>query len=72
LKRLSRELQPYSEVRLIITDIFEEVSFPKEQDVRVTGHLISYMEHQFGDRVPGKNCRQRANGEEINNWVSSG
>jgi hypothetical protein len=35
---------------------------------RVLAHLISYAEYQFGARVPGKDCRQRLNGESMNNW----
>jgi tetratricopeptide (TPR) repeat protein len=30
--------------------------------------LISYAEHQFGDRVPGKAYRERLNGDRIDNW----
>jgi hypothetical protein len=30
--------------------------------------LISYAEHQLGDRVPGKYFLRRGNGERINNW----
>jgi hypothetical protein len=30
--------------------------------------LISYAEHQFGDRVQGKAYRERVSGERIDNW----
>jgi tetratricopeptide (TPR) repeat protein len=37
-------------------------------DIRFLNHLISYAGHQFGDRVPGKDYRERANGDRISNW----
>jgi hypothetical protein len=37
-------------------------------DIRVLGHLISFAEHQFGDRVLGKAYHERKNGEHVNNW----
>jgi tetratricopeptide (TPR) repeat protein len=30
--------------------------------------LISYAGHQIGDRIPGKDYRERANGDRISNW----
>jgi tetratricopeptide (TPR) repeat protein len=30
--------------------------------------LISYAGHQFGDQIPGKDYRERANGDRISNW----
>jgi tetratricopeptide (TPR) repeat protein len=66
LKKLSLQLQPYQEVARIIEGIRGERC--KKMDKRVLGHLVSYAEHQFGDRVPGKAYRERGNGDCIDNW----
>jgi hypothetical protein len=55
-------------VARIIEEIREERPKKIQLDVRVLGHLESYAEHQFGDRVPGKASRERGNGEHIDNW----
>jgi hypothetical protein len=39
------------------------------KNVRVLQHVAFYAEFQFGDRVPGKSCRERENGEQIRNWT---
>jgi hypothetical protein len=49
-------------------EIQNELSIKKKEEIRVLGHLISYAEHQFGDRVLGKAYRERGSGERINNW----
>jgi tetratricopeptide (TPR) repeat protein len=36
--------------------------------IRILKHLISYAEHQFGDRVVGRNYRERVDGDRIDNW----
>jgi tetratricopeptide (TPR) repeat protein len=36
---------------------------------RLLEYLISYAVHQFGDRVPGKDYRERENGERVNNYM---
>jgi tetratricopeptide (TPR) repeat protein len=68
LKKLSPQLQPYQEVARVIKEIRGERSKKIQLDKRVLGHLVSYAEHQFGDRVPGKAYRERGNGERIDNW----
>jgi hypothetical protein len=70
LKKLSFQLQPYHEVIQVIKEIREVVVTQKMENTRVLGHSISYALYQFGDRVIGKTCRERAfNGECIDNWV---
>jgi hypothetical protein len=69
LKKLSIQLQPYHETTKVIEEIRKEFSIKKIEEVRVLGHLISYAEHQFGDRVLGKAYCERGSGEFINNWV---
>jgi hypothetical protein len=55
-------------VARVIDEIREESSKKSQLDIRVLGHLISYAEHQFGDRVPGKAYRKRLNDDRISNW----
>ena len=69
LKKLSHELQPYHDVIQVIIEIREEKTEKKELKIRVLGHLISYAEHQFGDRVPGRGYRKMGTGEHIDNWT---
>jgi hypothetical protein len=68
LKKLSLQLQPYHETAKVIMEIQNELSTKKKEEIRVLGHLISYAEQQFGDRVVGKAHRERGSGERINNW----
>jgi hypothetical protein len=68
LKKLSLKLQPYHEEIRVIEEVGNEISSNQQQKSRVLGHLISYVEHQFGDRVPGNAYRERLNGECIDNW----
>jgi hypothetical protein len=37
--------------------------------MRVYKYLVSYAEYQFGNRVPGKDYRERENEESIDNWT---
>jgi tetratricopeptide (TPR) repeat protein len=68
LKKLSLKLQPYHEVVRVIKEVEEEISIKQQQNIRVLGHLLSYADHQFGDRVPGKAYRERGDLERIDNW----
>jgi hypothetical protein len=52
----------------VIEEIREERPKKIQLGMRVLGHLISYAEHQFGDRIPGKAYRERVNGDRIDNW----
>jgi tetratricopeptide (TPR) repeat protein len=69
LKKLSFQLQSYHETTKILEEIHNELSIKKKEEERVLGHLISYAEHQFGDRVLGKAYRERGSGECIDNWT---
>jgi hypothetical protein len=40
----------------------------KMYNLRLLLHLKAYAEHQVGERVPGIDYRQRADGERLNNW----
>jgi hypothetical protein len=56
-------------VARVIKEIREEIpAMKKQQRLRVLQHLISYAEHQFGDRVQDKSYRERVNGERFDNW----
>jgi tetratricopeptide (TPR) repeat protein len=55
-------------VTRVINEIREERPKKTQLGIRVFGHLISYAEHQFGDRIPGKSYRERGDGDRINNW----
>lgn len=64
---------PYQEVVRIILEISRSKERPikRQLDARVLKHLISYSEHQFGDRIPGGASRDRGNGENIiDNWTA--
>jgi tetratricopeptide (TPR) repeat protein len=52
----------------VIEDILEDIPTKKQQTLRVLGHLLSYADHQFGDRIVGKSHRERDDGECIDNW----
>jgi tetratricopeptide (TPR) repeat protein len=68
VKKLSLQLQPYRETIKVIQEIQSELSIKKKEEIRVLRHLISYAEHQFGDRALGKAYRERESGERIDNW----
>jgi tetratricopeptide (TPR) repeat protein len=65
LKKLSTQLQPFHEVIRIKDEILIS---KKGKDVRVLQHLLSYLEHQFGEKITGIDYRERGNGERISNW----
>jgi hypothetical protein len=58
LKKLSLQLQSYHEIIKVIKEIQKELSTKENEETRVLGHLISYVEYQFGDRIPGEAYRQ--------------
>jgi hypothetical protein len=68
LKKLSLKLQPYQEVKRVFDETIAARPEKLQLDRRVLVHLISYGEHQLGDRVPGKNCRERSNGDRMDNY----
>jgi hypothetical protein len=73
LKKLSLQIQPYQTVINVIDEIKKEMAIPQKNElkIRILEHLISYTEHQFGDRVPGSEYRERKNGDQIDlisNW----
>jgi tetratricopeptide (TPR) repeat protein len=68
LKKLSFQLQPYQKAFRVIEEVLGERPKKIQLGIRVLGHLISYAEHQFGDRVPGKAYRERENGDRTDNW----
>jgi len=65
LKKLSTQLQPFHEVIRIKNQILIS---NKGKDARVLQHLLSYLEHQFGEKITGIDYRERGNGERISNW----
>jgi tetratricopeptide (TPR) repeat protein len=65
LKKLSVQQQPIHEVIRIKDEILIS---KKGKDVRVLQHLLSYLEHQFGEKITGIDYRERGNGERISNW----
>jgi hypothetical protein len=69
LKKLSNQLQPYKKVIQLIKEIRAEDFKKARLNVRVWKHLVSYAEYQLGNRVPGKDYRERENGERIDNWT---
>jgi hypothetical protein len=66
LKKLSTKLQPFHEVILIKDEI---LALKKGEDCSVFEHLLSYLEYQFGEKVVGRDYRERKNGERISDWV---
>jgi tetratricopeptide (TPR) repeat protein len=65
LKKLSNtQLQPYDEAIQVIMEILAS----KKNDIRFLEHLLSYAEYQFGQNVPGKDYRERTDGQRIVNW----
>jgi hypothetical protein len=68
LKKLSNQLQPYREVVQVIDEILESPNQIRNKK-RIVGHVISFVEFQFGERLPGKSYRERNNGEQISNWT---
>jgi hypothetical protein len=69
LKKLSHQLQPYRVVIRLIEEIIGITLKTNQLKMRLLEYLISYAVHQFGDRVPGKDYRERENGERVNNYV---
>jgi tetratricopeptide (TPR) repeat protein len=59
LKKFSFSFQPYQEVIQIICTWIQDKPKLSQQKSRVLKHLISYLEYQFGDRIPGKTYRER-------------
>jgi hypothetical protein len=54
LKKLTKTLQPYHKVALLIDD---NIKSKEGNDCRVLEHLLSFAEHQFGKEVTGKHYR---------------
>jgi hypothetical protein len=66
LKKLSLQHEPYQTAIDLSDDTKTEIyPLKNELKIRVLEHLISYTEHQFGDRVPGSEYRERGNGVQI-------
>jgi hypothetical protein len=53
----------------LIEEIRDEDFKKVKLNVRVWKYLVSYTEYQFGNRVPGKDYRERKTGERIDNWT---
>lgn len=66
LKKMPNELQPFHEVRRIISEILVS---SKGKDGRILEHLLSFSHFQFGKEVTGIDYRERRDGERINNWM---
>jgi tetratricopeptide (TPR) repeat protein len=69
LKKPSHQLQHYGEVIRLLEEISGIQLKINQLKTRLLEHLILYAEYQFGDRVPGKDYRERENGERVNNYV---
>jgi tetratricopeptide (TPR) repeat protein len=52
----------------MIKELYKERPKRAHLDVRVLGHLVSFVEHQFGDRVVGRSYHERINGDRVGNW----
>jgi hypothetical protein len=65
LKKLSTQRQAFHEV---IRINYEILISKRGEDSRVLKHLLSYLEHQFGERVAGIDYCERRDGERISNW----
>jgi hypothetical protein len=71
---LSRQLQSFREVVRVINEI-RNVEITVQLKSRILRHLIAYAEYQFGNRIGGKTCRERINGEIIEQddyWILEG
>jgi hypothetical protein len=66
VKKMSNHLQPYHEVIQVIKEIQTSANF---NDRRIVKHLLSYAEFQFGDRVHGRDYRERGDVECIDNYT---
>jgi hypothetical protein len=66
VKTLSCELKPFSEVGPLVEVTKENAKVQKS--ARILGHLISYIEFQFGNRIPRKSYRER-NGDRVSNYI---
>jgi hypothetical protein len=64
---LQHQLQPYQEVIRLILEIRNNKTKKKYLKIRVIGHLIAYVEYQFGGRVEGIPYRKRGSGDLIDN-----
>jgi tetratricopeptide (TPR) repeat protein len=62
LKKFSHQLQPYLEALRVIEEVHKERPTQMNLDAIVLNHMVSFAEHQYGDRVPGKAYRERAMG----------
>jgi hypothetical protein len=62
LKRLSNQLEPYDQVKQMIIETFNV------KNSKVLEHAIIYAEFQFGNRLPGRDYRERQNGQKITNF----
>jgi hypothetical protein len=67
LKKLSNDLQPYTEVVQIIDEL-NNAPLNGGKSVRILGHVLSYAKFQFGNSMSGKSYRERSNGDRIDNW----
>mmetsp|Transcript_3129 Transcript_3129/g.3277 ORF Transcript_3129/g.3277 Transcript_3129/m.3277 type:complete len:468 (+) Transcript_3129:190-1593(+) len=72
LKKLSNYFRPYHEVSQVITETLllgGLGGFLRGGVIRLLEHLLSYAEYQFGEKVTGKDYREREDGERIDNWT---
>jgi hypothetical protein len=66
LKKLTNKLQPYREVKRIISETLDS---KRGKDIRILEHLLSFADYQFGKGVEGKYYREREDGDRISNWI---
>jgi hypothetical protein len=65
LKKIPNKLQSYDGAVRIIDEI---LASNKGNEIRVFEHLVSYADNQFGQQVPGRDYRERKDGQRIANW----
>lgn len=69
LKKLSRQLQSFSEVERVIKETRDKRIAAQWLKARVLNFLISYAKYQYGDRVVGKTYREWSSSEYVNGEI---
>lgn len=59
----------YLEALRVIDEVYKERPTQINLDAIVLTHLVSFEEHQYGDRVPGKAYRERARTDRSNGLI---
>jgi hypothetical protein len=65
-----KKLLPFIEVKMVLSKLMDQIELKSgsESELRLLEYSLSFAEHQFGDPVVGKSCRERGDGSSMDNF----